>query len=164
MWLGHDVTFWLAVLALVLMVPVGIFVNIFTPILQNWIATWGYKSLSNRITKLEGQLTELEKISAITEVEDRILMGFIMLRITVFSTASGVVIAVMAATDTITKALNVNDKDFYYLGMAIIGANFINTFTAKAKKGWLHERSPRVRATLRKSIAGLKEIQANWGR
>jgi hypothetical protein len=168
MFLGHTAGWWgiaLGIAAIVLMVPVGLLVNMLTPSVQNWIATWGYSSLTKRIGKLERKLSELEKFPTITEVEDRLLWGIEAIRISVLSAASGVILVVLVGVQTlgIGHVNNLVMGSFQGVATLVILSNLINTLTMRYRKGFRHARSPAVRESLRKSIASLKEIQANWG-
>jgi hypothetical protein len=133
-------------------------------VIQNWIATWGYRSLENRIGKLEGQLADLDRFPTISEVEDQILWGIQALRVSILSASSGIIVIVMAAVDTFAKNAGMDTRSFTGLGVLILTANLVNSLIMRYSKGFWHQRSPRVRAGFAKSIAELKRIHANWGK
>lgn len=87
MHLPKDLGTWgfiLSIVAIVLMYPVGLLINMTTPVVQNWIATTTQQSLINRIARLEKQLEELEKVPALDEVQNQILFRLNSLRAAVF--------------------------------------------------------------------------------
>jgi Na+-transporting methylmalonyl-CoA/oxaloacetate decarboxylase gamma subunit len=75
-WIPKDLTTWafiFSVLALVLMYPVGVLINITTPRLQNRWAARSRSALQARIARLEGELNRMPGLPEVSEVEDMIL-------------------------------------------------------------------------------------------
>jgi hypothetical protein len=166
MWMGHDGAWWglvLAVVALVLMLPANLLANFLTPLIQNWIATWGKTSLENRITKLEGELAELEKHPVIDEVQDQLLWGITSLKIAILSAAGGVIVVILLGVETLANKQTTEFKLFNAVTALILTANLLNSLILRYSKGFRHKRSPKVRAGLREAIDELKEIHSNWG-
>jgi hypothetical protein len=166
MFLGHDLSWWgfvIAVAAFVLMVPAAIFSNIMTGIVLNWFAKWSLNSLDKRIAKLEKELSRLEKYPALDEASDRILWGIQALRLSILTTATGIIIIVYLGIEVLANPESPAFKSFSAAAFAIGGTNFVNALIFRYSKGFREERSPYRRESLRKSIAELKEIRAKWG-
>jgi hypothetical protein len=78
MWPHKDFGWWgfvLSMVALLLIYPVGVIVNITTPKLQNWWATRSRASLQTRIKTLQEELARIERIPPVTFTEDYALLG-----------------------------------------------------------------------------------------
>jgi hypothetical protein len=78
MWLHHDASWWaliLAILALLLMLPVNLLANFMTPLLKDWWAGRSVNALTERISRLQSNLSALEKSSVLTETESTLFRG-----------------------------------------------------------------------------------------
>src|SRR6266550_4235035 len=79
MWMHHDLAWWgvfLAVVALIAMLPVSILANILTPKLKNWWAERSEASTRKRIETLEKILADYEQnYKELSASEDYILKG-----------------------------------------------------------------------------------------
>lgn len=79
MFWGHDATWWgiaLAIVAIVLIIPGGLFTNFLTALIQNRAARWLHTAPLTMIAKLEKHQLEFEKAGEpLGEAEDWILRG-----------------------------------------------------------------------------------------
>jgi hypothetical protein len=78
MWLHKDLGWWgfvLSIVALILLYPMGVLVNVTTPKLQNWWAARSQASLQKRIRTLQAELARIERLQRITLTEDLTLLG-----------------------------------------------------------------------------------------
>lgn len=151
--------FILAILGIVLMYPVGLLINLTTPLVQMWIATRSTASLRNRIQRLEGELAELEKTPPISEVEDQLLWN-----------GRATKIAILGATSTLTLLLyfgiqvvgDVNSRQFKVFSVlvfSILVLNLIGQMVVRYGHDLRYARSPRRRKNLRIAIDDLRKIR-----
>ena len=154
--------FILSIVAIVLMYPVGLLINITTPIVQNWIASRTKQSLVNRIERLEKELAELESNPPIEEVEDRILWGLKSIRILIFSAMGLIVGMIYMGVRILNPATNSDVNAFTYFSLFVMISTGIMQLRLRYSHDFRTERSPRRRKGLRKAIDDLKQIQASW--
>jgi hypothetical protein len=74
-WLPHDLATWLAIVALLLMYPVGLLVHFTAPRFQNWWASRSRAAMIARRDKLIDELLGLKDAPMISAGEDAILAG-----------------------------------------------------------------------------------------
>jgi hypothetical protein len=79
MWLGHDSTWWLAVIALVSMLPANLLANFLTPRIQNWWAGRSRASLVRRISELEKIVRDAKSVPPFTPFEHVVVFGLSVL-------------------------------------------------------------------------------------
>ena len=94
MWLGHDLTWWgamLGLVALLLMLPANLVANFLTPVLKDWWATRSIASLKRRINKMENTLVQVEAIPPFSPYEHCIVYGISQLGRLVMSVGSLIV-------------------------------------------------------------------------
>ena len=156
--------FYLSIVALLLMYPVGVLINMTTPLIQNWIATSTKASLDRRILKLETMLAKLEKSPPIDDVQNELLWGIRSIKIALLAATGTIVTVVYAAVHSLMSPDSQQFKEFATLAVLILVANFMQMLFLRYRRDLRHMRSPRVRENLSKAIAGLKEIQSNWGK
>ena len=104
-WLPHDLGTWgfiLSIVTLILMYPVGVMINMTTPLLQNWLSTWTRASLDQRIAKLEAQLANLEQIPEIDAVQNQILWEIKSVKLEAMSNTGVVLIVILLGVSVIT--------------------------------------------------------------
>jgi hypothetical protein len=163
--LSTDLGTWgfiLSIVAILLMYPMGLLINMTTPAVQNWIASRTKSSLIKRIALLENKLAELEKAPPITEVEDEILWRLQSVKIGVIGAANGVIFVFYFGMKSLT-GVNVSVfADFQILVLLALVVNLIMQLRLRYEKDLRMRRSPRVRANLRKSIEELKAIRDSW--
>ncbi|MFZ0884838.1 MAG: hypothetical protein WAN14_15675 [Candidatus Acidiferrales bacterium] len=161
----HDASWWalvLAILALVLMLPVNLLANVITPTIANYVFTRTKKSLIKRITRLEGQLAEVEKNPAITEVENQILWGLRSIHIRIIGVESITIIVFYFGISALADIHNQAYKLFFAFVFVILILNFALQIYLRYEHDFRFNRSPDRRKALSTEIEKLKKIQANW--
>jgi hypothetical protein len=155
--------FILSIVALALMYPVGVLINMTTPLIANWIAARTKKSLEKRIVKLEGELAEFEKTEPITEVESEILWGIRSLKIFLVSVTSMIALIFYWGIRSISDVKSAGLGNFSVVVVSILIANLIWQTLLRYEHDFRYFRSPKNRENLRKSIQELKKIRDSWG-
>jgi hypothetical protein len=84
------------------MYPVGVLINMSTPLLQNWFATWTRASLDQRISKLEAQLAKPERIPEIDAAQNQILWEIKSVKLDAMGNMGVVLITILLAVSVIT--------------------------------------------------------------
>jgi phosphate/sulfate permease len=158
----HDLAWWgtfLAVVALVLMLPVSIAANILTPILKNWWAERSDASTQKRIESIEKQLADYEQYAELSEGVDYVLMATeaLAMLLGLCNTMLAVILLLLVTFDLPT--VSVPDKRPFALlalvaglGTFLIGLVVFGRFSRFRQK-----RSPFNRNMLRNYIAKLRE-------
>lgn len=84
MHLPKDAGTWaliISILGLLLIFPIGLLVNIATPIVQDWWAARSIHALKIRIEMLTRELSELESTPTFGEFEDQMVTEFVLLKV-----------------------------------------------------------------------------------
>lgn len=152
----------LAILAIVLMYPVGLLINLTTPLVQNWIVTRSKASLINRIAKLENQLVELEKTPVITDVENYLLWGQQRIQITVFGAVGVLTTVVYFGIRSLSDITSSQFKAFTKLAMVALFVDLVLQLRSRYEHNFRYTRSPERRRRLRTAIEDLKKIRDSW--
>jgi hypothetical protein len=152
----------LGILAILLMYPVGVLINLTTPLVRNWIATWSKTSLDKRIAKLESELSELEKNPPITEAEDHILWGLKANQMRTIAFGTVILGVLYFAVEVLADVNSAKYKLFRSFVVGVLVFGFLMQLQLRYEHDFRYLRSPRNREALRKSIAELKKIQENW--
>jgi hypothetical protein len=152
----------LAIVAIALMYPVGVLINLTTPLVQNWIAARSKVSLIKRIALLESKLAKLEENPPITEVEDHLLWGIKNLKITVFGAANGITFVFYLGMRTVGDTSTTKFQTFSIFIMCVLTFNLVMQMGLRRGRDFRFERSPRTRKNLRTAIDDLKKILASW--
>lgn len=126
MWLGHDMSWWslvLAVLALVLTVPLGILANWVTPTLQQWWAERSISAMAKRLVELRDRLEHLNsRYPLLTEFEECIVEAAIGLGVIgVAGLQLGLFIALLPLPSRHHLSLDAG----WMIKWAIVGAMFL---------------------------------------
>jgi hypothetical protein len=165
----HDLAWWgtfLALLALILMLPVAVLANLLTPMLKNWWAERSVASLKKRIEKLEKQLADYgQNYPLLTPTEHHILRGIEAIghlgTVGVQLTAIIIMVAVLVEPltfithDRLQLAFRM---PLFVLGLVAVLFSFVVEFIVlKGIETFRIKRSPIDRDALKKSIAELKE-------
>ena len=163
--LPHDLGTWafiLSVLAIVLMYPVGLVINLTTPLVQNWIAKRSKASLEKRISKLETTLTELEQYPPTDEVQDRILWEIKHSRLSMRNVSIDVVVVVFLGIQSLSNVGSQSFHNFAYFAYLVLGVNAVMMLVERYHHDFRYERSPNVRKRLKTEIDSLKTLRDNW--
>lgn len=161
-WLPHDLGAWgfyLSLAAILLMYPVGLLINLTTPVVQNWLARRTKSSLKNKISELERRLSELEKLPAIDEVQDNVLWGIKSVRIGILAATNTIIIVIYLAAAVLS---NRGSAPFASLSGFVLLALTVNSLLMlgmRYRRDFRYVRSPRYRKNLMKTIEELKKIQ-----
>src|SRR5262245_35716989 len=91
----------LALVGLALMYPVGVLINLTTPLIRNKISTWSQASLRKRIALLEKELAALDQNPAMDDVEHQILWEIKTVKMSVLNGVNSVVLILAAALSVI---------------------------------------------------------------
>jgi hypothetical protein len=155
-WMTLTAVLWVG--GLLIAYTVGVFSNLTSPAIGNWIANWSQRSLANRISLLESRLAELEKVPAITEVEEQTLWGITSIKIAILNASNLFLIAAYFAS----SVLAADPLKLRLLGIIFI-APFVQNIFLILRMRYAHDfrykHSPGRRAGLRKAIQDLKDIQ-----
>jgi hypothetical protein len=165
-WVPHDLGTWgfiLSVLAILLMYPVGLLINLTSPVIQNWIATRSKKSLERRIEILENELASWENNPPTTEVEDQILWAIQNMKIIFYGTQSGLVMFIIIAIYTIERPSASAARELLLLYAIVAATNLWMMYRVRYAKGFRWERSLKIRESRRKTITDLRTLRDNWG-
>jgi len=165
MHLPHNLGTWgfiLSVLALILMYPIGLLINLSTPAVRNWISTWSKSSLEKRIAKLEVDLAEFEKYPPITEVEHQLLWGITSIRIAITSAVTGLTIVLYSGVSVLANPGSAAFHEFTLFCLVVIVVNMVTMIIARYRRDFRSQRDPRRREPLRKAITDLKELRDHW--
>jgi hypothetical protein len=163
--LPKDLGTWgfiLSVVAILLMYPVGLLINITTPIVQNWIAGRTKQSLTKRIERLEKELAELEKNPPIDEVQDHILWEIKALRMLIYLAIGTLTAIVYLAVRVLSAATGTAFYEFAVFAIIVMFTSEVVQLRLRYSHDFRSARSPRRRKGLRKAIDELKQIQASW--
>jgi hypothetical protein len=159
---GETLGIILAIVAIVLMYPVGVLINMTTPAIHLWIATRTRTSLVKRIERLEAELKALEEFPAIDEVQDETLWDIRRLHMLVIAATSLIVLVIVDATTVLmpphsTTATRLNIG----VGVFVVG-NAVLIWRLRNKHDFRYKRSPKTRTGYRKAINELKAIADSW--
>ena len=152
----------LAVLAIVLMYPVGLLINLTTPMVADWIATRSKAALIRRIAKLEARLAELEKDPALTDFENYLLWGQQRIQIVVIGAVSGLTIVVYAGVRALSDVTSGQFQVFSKIVFFILILDAALQLRFRYERGFRSARSPDNRRILRTAIEDLKKIRDTW--
>jgi hypothetical protein len=154
----------IGIIAILLIYPGGLLVNMTTPAVQRWIATRTRTSLANRITRLEAELKALEEFPPIDEVEDETLWDIRKVHMLVIAATSLIVLVIVDVT-TILIPPNSHSERAEQLnigvGVFVVG-NAILIWRLRNKHDFRYKRSLKTRAGYRKAIDDLKTIRDSW--
>jgi hypothetical protein len=128
-WIPRDSGSWgviLGVLALLLMFPMGVVINLVTPVIKDWWARRSHTSLVARMKKVSAELDAMQSRSLMTDNED-LLMATIHLGI--FCVLGGV--GMLTACANIAFIAFVREKSNYVflLSAFLIVSVAVNLFT-----------------------------------
>lgn len=137
---------------------VGVFSNLTSPAIGNWIARWNERSLANRIALLEGRLAEVEASPPITEVEEHILWGITSVKIAILNGSNFLLFVAYYCVKAVTTDPNKFHEVVAVLTIVFIG-NMILILRLRYAHDFRYKHSPRRRDGLRKAIADLRAIQ-----
>lgn len=132
MHLPKDVGTWgfiVSLIALALMYPVGLLINLTTPAVRNWISKWSRNSLAKRITLLENELTQVEKIPPIDEVQDEMLWGIKRLRLEVMN-STNVILLVITLGVSLFIDIDKHADAFHVFEAFVAGGLLVNLLSA----------------------------------
>ena len=163
--LATDLGTWsfiLSILAIVLMYPVGVLINLTTPLVQNWLAKQTYVSLEGRIRKLESALAELEKNPPIDEVQNQILWGITNLKMRILAATSSVTAVIYLAVRVFAPPGSPSVTEFSVFTFIVITSDTVGMLALRYHHGFRYSRSPKVRENLRAAIRDLKNIRDSW--
>jgi hypothetical protein len=163
--LPRDLSTWgfiLSLAAIVLMYPVGLVINMTTPIVQNWVATRTKQSLVKRIDRLENELAELEKIPPIDEVQDHILWGLKAIRILLIGVTGTLTAMLYLAVRVLSAGTGRTIDDFTYFAVFVMISGAILQLRLRYSHDFRRARSPGRREGLRTAIDDLKKIRDSW--
>jgi hypothetical protein len=169
MFLGHNASWWgvvLSIAGLVLMVPAGFIVNIFTPVLLNKLAELTDASLNKRIEKLEANLADLEMNHPLmTLTEHHIVFGILgTLQLLSYGLKVFGIVLIVTAIEPNSPTWGLT-RHFYELMwiMVGLGLQFLPYAWRKAVvknlEVYQQNHSPIFRERLRKSICELRAIR-----
>lgn len=167
MWMGHELGwwgFWLAILGIILMYPIGVLINLTTPSIANVLASRTKKSLDNRIAKLERELAKLELNSPTDEVQDQILWELTNLKMRILGATNALLLLFYFSAHFFMSVKSSEFRGFTWMILLVVIADTIGMLALRYRKGFRYSRSPKVRAGLKKAIEELKVLQANWGK
>jgi hypothetical protein len=161
-WLPHDLGTWgfiLGIATLILMYPVGVMINMTTPLLQNWLATRTRASLDKRIAKLEGQLANLEQIPEIDAVQNQILWEIKSVKLDAMGNLGVVLMMILLGVSVITRGEAPAFIGFSRIVLVIVILNSILMLLKRYQHDFRYLRSPDVRKSLRTAITELKRVR-----
>jgi hypothetical protein len=164
-YLPRDLGTWgfiLSLATIVLMYPVGLLINMTTPIVQNWVATRTKQSLVKRIERLENELAELEKIPPIDEVQDYVLWGLTAIRILIIEVTSTLTALLYLAVRVLSAGTGRTIDDFTYFAVFVMISSAVLQLRLRYSHDFRRARSPRRREGLRTEIDDLKKIRDSW--
>jgi len=157
--------FVLSIIAILLMYPVGVLINLTTPRIANSIAARGKSSLKKRISKLEEKLAALEKNPPIDEVQDEVLWGIKSVKMRIVGVENTIIVVVYVAVVVFVRPSNASSfKELSYLFLFMLALNMITILAMRYHRDFRYLRSPKNRENLRRTIRELKTILENWGR
>jgi hypothetical protein len=145
--------FILSLLALLLMYPVGILINITSPKVANWWSTRSKNSVIERITRLQCELAQLEKTPAFSEYEFHVLRA-------IGAMFAGLVFVCGLSALTLIKLILWfgPSRRASYLMAAVVFAGFVAVmFLESPLETYIKQRSPKRRLEMKSSIANLEE-------
>jgi hypothetical protein len=146
------------VVGLVVAYLIGVFSNLTTPAIGNWIASWSQRSLAKRIALLEGRLAVLEGEPTITDAEEQILWGITSTQMDILNACNFVaLVAFLTAT-----ALTNDDHKLKVLAVTLTVLFIGNIFFIMRRRyahNFRYKHSPSRKAELKKAIADLKTLQ-----
>jgi hypothetical protein len=158
----HDLAWWgmfLAVLALILMLPVSIVANLLTPMLKNWWAQRSAASVRKRIEKLERQLADYEQYQELSEGLDYVLMATEALSMLLGLCVTMLCVTLLFLSEIAPPSMNVTEKRpvvflalFAGFAACLVGLVVFGKFSRFRQK-----RSPFNRNVLRNYIEKLKK-------
>jgi hypothetical protein len=153
-----------AVLGILLLYPMGLLINMTTPLVQSWMARRAKSSLENRIDRLQRNLAELEEKPAITEFEEMLLWHVKSTRILLYwamtLTVGGIYVIVLLLEPAHPETLWVYAVNTGLLGAVL--ALVTSMLEERFQRDFWFKRSPRIREGLRNQIADLKKILEGW--
>ena len=159
LWPHKDLGWWgfvLSVVAILLLYPGGVLVNITTPMLLDWWATRSRASLQEQIGKLEADLSKLEQIAPLSEVNNQMLWGLEMLRLLLSVGIHMVLSALYLLTILVEgpKRLSLTVEGVFWCFLIV---NALLGFLAYYRElTYRIARSPTRRTNIKKSIKSLK--------
>jgi hypothetical protein len=130
-WLHHDLAWWgvfLAVVALVLMLPMNLIANMMTSKLKDWWAARSRTALLKRRDKLIGEKNAFRPDAVLSEQQDWVIRG---IRLAIVAAAMGVhlVLAAMVLLAVFLSPKNQSIQDvigIYAMGIVFVAANIAN--------------------------------------
>lgn len=141
--------FILAIIAILLMYPVGILINITTPVVANWIARRSKAALAKRINDLENQLLELDALPAISEVDDEILWDLKRTKMLIITGTWFIAVWIVSAVGALSSGVLA----------AVLITYSLSIFRMRGAHDFRYKRSPRVRANIRANLEELRKLQ-----
>jgi hypothetical protein len=163
----HDLGTWsfiISIAALILVVPLGIFTNMATPLFKNWLSHRSLVALKNRIAKLEAELAGLEQQPVISEAEEEILQQMRSSRLRAYSFTAMMIFLLFCGITAIAGDLKSNAleayKTFNTTAMIFLSSKL---FFDNYRSSFLYRRGPTARNGLRKQIDDLIKIRDHWG-
>ena len=156
--------FVLSIIAILLMYPVGVLINLTTPRIANSIAARGKSSLKKRISKLEEKLATLEKNPPIDEVQDEVLWGIKSVKMRIVRAETTIIMAIYVGVVVFVQPPNAAFfNELSYIFLLVLSLNMITILAIRYHRDFRYLRSPKNRENLRRTIRELKTILENWG-
>jgi hypothetical protein len=152
----------LAIIAILLMYPVGLLINLTTPLVANLIASRSKASLIKRIARLENELDELEKIPPISDVENEILWKLTNLKMTIIGFSSIVMMVMYMGIRVVSDPNNASLTTFATTTAFVVISNFALQLWLYFHRDFRTLRSPDRRKNLRSTIENLKKLREDW--
>jgi hypothetical protein len=151
--------FILSLLALILMYPVGLLVNLSTPHIRDWWAGRSRSETIKRIEILEKWLQDAEKLESLTAFQDETLW---LIRNLLTYVGMGVHLVLGALTMSIVYVYSIAHSKSTYLESlgAVVSFSVVNLVVLRRHRMWADKyrrpRSLESRESVRKNIEALK--------
>jgi hypothetical protein len=157
----HDLGTWgfiLALITLVLMYPVGILINVTTPMIKNCYAAGSKASLEERIDKLEEELKDLESEPVIDDIQERILWESKKTAVTVLYVFCMLIIVIFFAVECVPNPVKPQLFLYELVGLLLLAYHFWLMLRIRQQHDFTYRLSARGRKVIKATLEDLIRI------